>query len=90
MKKIYADIIFLQDSEAYEALDILDQCGEEEALNHLKQWDMGQYDVEMDSPGAGSYDSTYERDGYIMTWNSGIGYIGLCLDITNLYPEGRY
>jgi hypothetical protein len=75
----------LQDSEAEEALSILDDCGENAALDHLKQWDMGEYDVTMASTGAGSYDSTYERDGYIMTYNTNIGYIGLCLDITELY-----
>lgn len=92
MKKRYAEIVFLQGHEAEESLDLLlEECGEESAMDYLKQWDMGEYYYdEIDSTGAGIYDREYRNGDYIMIWNRAIGYIGLCLDITNLYPEGRY
>lgn len=76
----YEDIIFLhQDSEeAYEAFAILEDRGEHETMEFLKQWDYGECPVE-ERPDApwGKYDKNYQEGDYIMSYNMGLGYIGL-------------
>lgn len=79
-KRRYEDVVFLQGEEADEALAILDEEGEEAALEYLKQWHYpGEHDARA-SVGTGSSDDTYEDDGYTMSWNKRIGYIGLMYD----------
>ena len=77
----YESVIFLDGSEADEAFEILNNDGEYAAMEYLKQWHdygnhMGQQEL-----GHGTSDETYEKDGYIMSWNSRIGYIGLEYDL---------
>jgi len=73
----YEDIIFLQESNADEALDILERDGPEGALDYLTQWHFpGEHDVR-EGLGAGADDYTHENDGYVMNWNLRIPYIGL-------------
>ena len=56
------------------------QDGRDEAMDYLKQWHYpGEHDGSNEL-GHGSMDKTYEKDGYIMSWNSSIGYIGLVYD----------
>ncbi len=75
--KVYEQVIFLQGSEADEALDILDDDGTQAAMDHLKQWHYpGEHDTRAD-PGAGTSDDTYESGGYTLVWNTGLEYIGL-------------
>jgi hypothetical protein len=76
----YEDIIFLhQDSEeSHEALAILEDCGEHETMEFLKQWDYGDCPVEErpDAP-RGTDDTNYQEGDYIMSYNTRLGYIGL-------------
>lgn len=75
---VYEQIVFMQGDDATEALDILDNKGIDGALRYLKQWhDSGKHDTR-DKPSAGTSDRTHETtDGYILTWNNGLSYIGL-------------
>lgn len=76
----YEKVMFAQGQDADHALDILMQDGEDAALEYLKQWHYpGEHDAS-DELGHGTLDDTYEKDGYIMNWNSRIGYIGLQYD----------
>jgi hypothetical protein len=80
----YEDIIFLQGSEAFQPLELLDTDGPEAALKYLKQW---HYPGEGSTSGElqqGADDQTFEKDGYIMTWNSNLDYIGLQYDTTHI------
>jgi len=86
MKTTYIGIIFLQGHEADEALGILKGEGEKAALRHLMQWDCGDCGdggdggdggMEREKPSAGFCDEIYEKNDYIMSWNNGLGYIGL-------------
>ena len=75
----FQEIVFIQGEEAEEPLEILDKHGESSALQYLKQWDYGENDGEIyDEIPAGSNDSTYREDCYIMNYNTSLGYIGLC------------
>lgn len=74
----YQDIIFLQGSHADEALSLMDDFGIETAFKHLLQWDNGEAGELRDEPPHGSSDRTFEgSNGYIMSWNKGLNYIGL-------------
>ena len=72
----YEDVIFLDGSEADEALEILDNQGEDAALEYLKQWHSPGQHMGSQQLGHGTSDKTYEKDGYIMSWNFPLGYIG--------------
>lgn len=78
MKKVYERIFFAQDHQAEEALAILEHKGEEAAVEHLSQWHFpGEHETE-DYPSHGKADTVYRTpDGYILSYNTGIGYIGL-------------
>lgn len=81
----YRDIVFMQGEEAEEALRILRDDGEEEAIRYLSQWDNGDegggeiHPV----PNWGGDDDTYANleNGYILAWNDRAGYIGLVFDL---------
>lgn len=75
----YQDIVFMQGSEADEALELLSEYGIEATFKHLLQWDHGDsYGELRDDLPHGSHDHTFEgSDGYIMSWNKGLNYIGL-------------
>ena len=74
----YQDIVFMQGSEADEALALLSEYGIEAAFKHLLQWDYGDAGELRDDLPHGSYDRIFEGgDGYIMSWNVGLNYIGL-------------
>ncbi|OQA82032.1 MAG: hypothetical protein BWY31_03441 [Lentisphaerae bacterium ADurb.Bin242] len=82
--KEYMSIVFIQNEEAEEPLNILEAQGKGAALQYLRQWDYGEDDGETypENP-AGSGDSTYREGNYIMSYNSSMGYIGLCKIITS-------
>lgn len=80
----YQRIVFMQNEEAEEALAILDDQGEEAAIDHLAQWDNGDEGEEFPETAAGSSDDVHEtEDGYILTYNRRLGYIGLERKIEN-------
>jgi len=70
-------IVFMQGDDADEPLAMLDTEGIESVLDYLAQWDMDDNGELTDEPSAGTSDDTYEVDGYILTWNNQLGYIGL-------------
>ena len=79
----YEQIVFMQGQEADHPLNILMQDGKDAAMDYLKQWHYpGEHDGDKEL-GRGKLDKTYEKDGYIMSWNSSIGYIGLVYDTEN-------
>lgn len=82
----YENIVFMQGDEADEPLSILDNEGPEAALELLKQWHYpGEHDGSKELP-HGTQDKIFEKDGYYMSWNPYIGYIGLVYD-TQHAPE---
>lgn len=71
-------IVFMQGEEANEAMSILDEHGADAAIEYLAEWDMGDGGEITDEPSAGESDDVYTDDnGYILTYNTGIPYIGL-------------
>jgi len=80
----YENIVFLQGDNAYQPLEILDTKGKDAALEYLKQWHYKGEHMQDNKLGHGSGDQIYEKDGYIMSWNPSIGYIGLQYDLSNL------
>lgn len=73
----YQRIVFMQGDEADEPLRILDEQGEESAIEYLSQWDYGEGEV-FDDPSSGTDDDVYETgDGYRLSYNTRLGYIGL-------------
>jgi hypothetical protein len=86
----YEDVVFLQGDEAYQPLEILDTKGKDAAMEYLKQWhNPGQHQGSQEL-GNGTEDQTYEKDGYIMSWNSRLGYIGLQYDMANMNETEVY
>lgn len=81
----YSNIVFLQDSEADEVLNILDEYGAQKAFEYLLQWDYGEHVIEeqkidfygRDFTPWGKNDRLFKKDNYVMTYNLSMGYIGL-------------
>lgn len=75
----YEQIVFMQnDYDAAEPLKIYDRKGARAAVNYLAQWhNPGEHDTR-NEPGAGRSDTVHRfKDGYVLTVNNGLGYIGL-------------
>jgi len=76
----YENVVFIQNEEADEPLRILNSQGEEAVIDYLSQWhNPGEHETS-ETPGSGGSDSVYEKDGYILSYNEGLGYIGLSYD----------
>lgn len=73
----YEDVFFAQGEEADEILEIIDQKGERAALEYMKQWHYPGEHMTRAEPGHGSDDKIFEKDGYILSYNTRIGYVGL-------------
>lgn len=76
----YASIVFLQGDEAEvkEAFEILDKKGEEGLLDYLLQWDYGDAPIEtMKRIPWGLKDSLFKKGSYVVSYNVGLGYVGL-------------
>ena len=71
-------IVFVQGDEADEPLSILDIDGTEAAIEYLARWHYpGEHELAQE-PAAGSSDDVFETDdGFVLTWNMRLGYIGL-------------
>ena len=76
-QKKYANIVFVRDSEADEPLEILNNLGVGAAVEYLAQWDFNEYWDISDGPGMGTSDRSAEHNGYLLTYNTRLGYIGL-------------
>ncbi len=83
----YEQIVFLQGDEANEAMEILNNDGQDATLEYLKQWHHpGEHDGS-NTLGAGSADKVFEKDGYTMNWNPYLPYIGLVYDTEKQMDE---
>jgi len=76
----YRHIIFLQGEEATEALLNLDTRGIDSTVNMLAEYDTEPESCRHtdESPAGGSDTSFRTLDGFELTWNNRLGYIGLC------------
>ena len=73
----YERIVFCQGDDATEPLDILNAYGEEAAIEYLAEWDMEPGEV-FEESASGDSDAVYETDdGFRLSYNQGLGYIGL-------------
>jgi len=79
-KDRYEEVIFFQNSQAYRPLKILSDKGSVAALEFLKQWHYPGEHMCRDNVGAGTADVIFKADGYIMSYNEPLGYIGLVYD----------
>mgnify|MGYP000859817806 CR=1 FL=1 len=78
-------VVFLQGSEAYEVLDLIDLEGVHAGIAHLSQWDFGEETTDAalvngdvyDQFPAGGLDQVAEHDGYTLMFNPAMGYAGL-------------
>lgn len=77
----YERVVFAQGDDADEPLGILDSDGEDAAIEYLAEWhNPGEHETG-DDLSHGSADDNFESDdGYILSWNTGLGYIGLDFD----------
>lgn len=73
----YERVVFLCNSEAEEALEVLDSEGPRAAIDMLANWHFPDEHETADEPSAGTSDVVYRDGGYILTYNRGLGYIGL-------------
>lgn len=80
----YEDVVFLQGDSADEAIEILDNQGEDAAMDYLIQWHEPGHHMGSSELSHGSSDSTYERDGYIMSYNIPLNYIGLQYELSGM------
>lgn len=83
----YEDVVFMQGEEANEPLDILNTQGEDAAMKYLQQWHSPGQHMGSAELGHGSSDQIYEKDGYIMAWNTPLNYIGLQYEVSGIDEE---
>lgn len=88
LKRRYSEIVFMQGDEAEQVLTklahiegvVIHGATEEsiaEAVEYLSQWDHGEDHRVTDTLGAGTHDDVAEHNGYVITWNVGLTYVGL-------------
>lgn len=74
----FAQIVFIQDEEATEVGDLLNDQGIEAVVEYLAQWDMGESEIrDESSAGTGWMEREHRSGPYILSWNPYIGYFGL-------------
>lgn len=73
---MYREIIFLQEHEADEVIEILSKDGPSAAVEYLSEWDNGEGGCSDTKPW-GKYDDTYKVGSYVLAVNSGIPYVSL-------------
>lgn len=91
----WVNVVFLQGSEADEVLDLIDVEGVQAGIAHLVQWDFGDEttgaafmngEVYHELP-AGHWDRSFEADGYVLTYNPQMGYVGLVREHPDTAPD---
>ena len=82
----WLNVAFLQGEEADAVLDLIDRDGAEAAIAHLSGYDYGEEttqaalengDVYDDQPPTGSTNRTVQDGRYALTYNHGLGHVGL-------------
>ncbi len=74
---MFEQIVFLQDDEAKEALSILDEKGERETIEFMKQWHNPDAHEVRDESSAGFEDECFWQGNYCLSYNTSLRYIGL-------------
>jgi len=85
----YEDVVFMQGEEADEPLEILKTQGEDAAIQYLMQWHDSGNHMGSQELGHGSNDQTYEKDGYHMSWNFPLNYIGLAYELSGVNEDAE-
>ena len=92
----YHDIVFMSGDDATEALEILDQHGEDRAMEYLAQWDYGGENEHSPSTRKpwGTSDHVVQTqldsgDIYFMSYNQRRGYIGLVRGRAKMSPTDQ-
>lgn len=73
----YRNIVFLHDYQDPEPFRVLEEEGEISAIEYLAQWDMDGAGEISNKPSHGSGDYTWEHEGYLLSYNLSLGYIGI-------------
>lgn len=73
---MYREIIFLQEHEANEAIEILSKGGPSAAVEYLSQWDNGEGGYSDTKPW-NKYDDKYRVGSYMLAVNNNIPYVSL-------------
>ena len=82
----WLNVAFLQGEEADAVLDLIDRNGAEAAIAHLSGYDYGEETTQAalengyvydDQPPTGSTDQTVQDGRYALTYNHGLGHVGL-------------
>lgn len=77
----YEDVVFFQGDAATEHLDLLENEGPEAVVKTLSEWHYpNEHEIRTELP-HGTTDRTFEKDGYILSWNRNVGTIGLLFKI---------
>jgi len=81
-KQFYENIVFIQGSDAVEAMEILDLQGQDALLEYLLQWDTGDPCDLSETPPWGTGDQLVifpEKDAHlVLSYNTRLSYCGLC------------
>lgn len=91
----WVNVVFLQGPEADEVLDLIDLEGVQAGIAHLVQWDFGDETTASafvngevyDELPAGQWDHSFEADGYVLTYNPQMGYVGLVREHPDTIPD---
>jgi len=86
----YEDVVFLQGHEADEALEVLNTFGRDAALKFLQQWHDPGHGMGRNEESQSPNDKVYRKDGYIMSWNAPLNYIGLQYDTESEVNEDSF
>jgi hypothetical protein len=91
MKSNYYNIVFLHDYEMEEPFEILNEKGEDAAIEYLSQWDFGSesehcMNESIDKPW-GTSDTVYKKGFYFLSYNEPLGYIGLTRKRKGVIPK---
>jgi hypothetical protein len=88
MRSSYYNIVFLQnDYETEEPFEILNEKGEDAAIEYLSRWDYcGMQIGSFDKPW-GNSDTVYEKGSYVLSYNEPLGYIGLTRKRKGVIPK---
>lgn len=90
----WVNVVFLQGAEADEVLELIDVEGVQAGILHLAQWDFGDETTAAsfvngevyDQLPAGQWDRSFEADGYVLTYNPQMGYVGLVREHPDTTP----
>ena len=90
----WVNVVFLQGAEADEVLELIDVEGVKAGIAHLAQWDFVDETTAAafvngevyDQLPAGQLDRSFEADGYVVTYNQQMGYVGLVREHPDTTP----